>query len=51
MAAFKGEWVFDLEITGDQRRLWAMRDPIGATGIEITEVIDGNGRSVSVAVG
>jgi len=34
-----------------RRRLWAMRDPIGATGIEITEVIDDGNRSVSVVVG
>ena len=34
-----------------RRRLWAIRDPIGATGIQIIEDVDDNGRSVSVAVG
>ncbi|WP_419929997.1 hypothetical protein [Candidatus Poriferisocius sp.] len=34
-----------------RRRLWAMQDPIGATGIEITEVVDDGNRSVSVVVG
>ena len=34
-----------------RRRLWAMRDPISAAGIRITEVIDDGNRSVSVAVG
>ncbi len=34
-----------------RRRLWAMHDTIGATGIEITEVIDDGNRSVSVVVG
>ena len=34
-----------------RRRLWAMHDPIGATGIQITEDVDDNSRSVSVAVG
>ena len=34
-----------------RRRLWAMQDPIGATGIQITEVIDDGNRSVSVVVG
>ncbi len=33
------------------RRLWAMRDLIGATGIQITETVDDDGRSVSVTVG
>ncbi|WP_420434894.1 hypothetical protein [Candidatus Poriferisocius sp.] len=32
------------------RRLWAMRDPIRATGIEITEDVNGGDRSVSVVV-
>ena len=33
-----------------RRRLWAMRDPTGATGIEITEEIHDGSRSVSVTV-
>jgi hypothetical protein len=33
------------------RRLWAMRDPVGASGFEIVEDIDESGRAVSVAVG
>lgn len=33
------------------RRLWAMRDPLGATSIEITEEIHDGSRSVSVTVG
>ena len=32
------------------RRLWAMRDPVGASSIEITEDVDDGGRSVSVEV-
>ena len=33
------------------RRLWAMRDPVGATGFTLTEVSDERERSVSLAVG
>lgn len=33
-----------------RRRLWALHDPIGATGIEITEVINDGNRSVSATV-
>lgn len=33
------------------RRLWAMRDPLGATGITLMEWTDEAGRSVSVTVG
>ena len=33
------------------RRLWAMRDPIGASGFSLIEDADEAGRSVSVAVG
>ena len=34
-----------------RRRLWAMRDPVGASGFELVEDIDESGRTVSVAVG
>ncbi len=34
-----------------RHRQWAMRDPIGATGMTITEVVNENSRSVSVFVG
>ena len=34
-----------------RRRLWAMRDPIGASGFSLVEDTDEAGRSVSVAVG
>ena len=33
------------------RRLWAMRDPVGASSIEITEDVEDGSRSVSVTVG
>lgn len=33
-----------------RRRLWAMHDPLGATGVALTETIDGGARSVEVAV-
>lgn len=33
-----------------RRLLWAMHDPIGATGIKITEVVDDGKRAVSVTV-
>ena len=33
------------------RRLWAMRDPVGASSIEITEDVEDGCRSVSVTVG
>ncbi len=33
------------------RRLWAMRDPIGASSIEITEDVEDGSRSVLVTVG
>ena len=32
-------------------RLWAMRDPVGDTGIAITERVDGSDRQVTVVVG
>ena len=34
-----------------RRRLWAMRDPVGASGFELVEDTDESGRIVSVAVG
>ncbi|MCY4194635.1 MAG: hypothetical protein OXF04_10150 [bacterium] len=34
-----------------RRRLWAMHDPPGATSIKITEIVNNETRSVSVAVG
>ena len=34
-----------------RRRLWAMRDPVGASGCEFVENTDEAGRSVSVVVG
>ncbi|MXW98930.1 MAG: hypothetical protein F4Y05_04520 [Acidimicrobiaceae bacterium] len=34
-----------------RRRLWAMRDPIGASGFELVEDASEHGRVVSVAVG
>ena len=34
-----------------RRRLWAMRDPLAATGFALTEDTDDDRRSVSVAVG
>ena len=33
------------------RRLWAMRDPVGASSVEITEDVEDGSRSVSVTVG
>lgn len=34
-----------------RRRLWAMQDPLGATGIALTETVTDGNRSVSVTVG
>ena len=34
-----------------RRRLWAMRDPVGASGFELVEDDDEHGRSVTAAVG